>query len=133
MTTGATNWLTWTAVGLRMGYTRSPAQRDDIVAAIDGMTWAECDDRAFCVAGPAVRAMVTAVVNHRPDQVELVAVAELNGARKLIGLEAADGTRSFLLDLDDEAIYVLAGSRDHVRADPRCDACCDICEHAGHR
>jgi hypothetical protein len=35
-------------------------------------------------------------------------LAQLNGSRHLIGLEDSLGTRSYVLDLDSEAIYVLA-------------------------
>jgi hypothetical protein len=52
--------------------------------------------------------IVNAVFFPRRDQIHLVGVAQLNGGRQLTGLEDTIGTRSYLLDLDAEAIYVLA-------------------------
>ena len=55
-----------------------------------------------------VRAVVMAVFHRRRDQLRLVGSAQLTGGRQLIGLEDTLGTRSYVLDLDAEAIYVLA-------------------------
>ena len=100
--------LSWTQLGVHMGYTAEEPQREEILDAIERMTWTETPARPPYLDGPAVRAIVNAVFHHRRDQLHLVGVAQLNGGRQLIGLEDTLGTRSFLLDLDAEAIYVLA-------------------------
>jgi hypothetical protein len=100
--------LTWTALGVRMGFTREQSQRDRILDAAGRMTWIEARVRPPYLDGPAVRAIVTAVFHHRCDRLRLVGIAPLSDGRQLIGLEDTLGTRSYLLDLDSEAIYVLA-------------------------
>jgi hypothetical protein len=100
--------LSWTALGVGMGFTSEQPQRDQILAAIDHMAWTQTPARPPYLDGPAVRAIVNAVFHHRRDQLRLVGVAQLNGGRQLIGLEDSLGTRSYVLDLDSEAIYVLA-------------------------
>ncbi|WP_375481059.1 hypothetical protein [uncultured Jatrophihabitans sp.] len=103
--------LSWTALGQRMGFTSEQPQRDEIFAAIDRMNWVETPTRPTCLDSQVVRAIVMAVFHHRRDQLRLVGSAQLNGGRQLIGLEDTLGTRSFVLDLDSEAIYVLAEFR----------------------
>lgn len=101
--------LSWTALGTRMGFTRTASQRAEILAAIDDVTWIRTPARPPYLDSPAVRAIVNAVFHHRRDQLRLVGVAELSGGRQLIGLEDSLGTRSYVLDLvNGEAIYVLA-------------------------
>jgi hypothetical protein len=100
--------LSWTQLGVHMGYTAEEPQREEILAAIERMTWTETPARPPYLDGPAVRAFVNLVFRHRRDQIHRVGVAQLNGGRQLIGLEDTHGTRSYLLDLDAEAIYVLA-------------------------
>jgi hypothetical protein len=100
--------LTWTALGVRMGFTRKQPQRDRILDAAYRMTWIDPRARPAYLDGPAVRAIVTAIFHHRRDQLRLVGIAPLADGRQLIGLEDTLGTRSYLLDLDSEAIYVLA-------------------------
>jgi hypothetical protein len=100
--------LSWTQLGVHMGYTAEEPQREEILDAVERMTWTETPARPPYLDGPAVRAIVNAVFHHRRDQLRLVGVAQLNGGRQLIGLADTLGTRSFLLDLDAEAIYVLA-------------------------
>jgi hypothetical protein len=51
---------------------------------------------------------VTALVHHGRGQLHMLGSALLAGGRQLIGLDDGLGTRSYLLDLDSEAIYVLA-------------------------
>lgn len=102
--------VTWTVLAVRMGFTREQPQRDRILDAVDQMTWIEARARPRHLDGPAVRAIVTAVFHHRRDQLRLIGVAPLADGRQLIGLEDTLGTRSYLLDLDSEAIYVLAES-----------------------
>jgi hypothetical protein len=100
--------LWWTQLGAHMGYTAEEPQREEILDAIKRMSWTETPASLPYLEGPAIRAIVNAVFHHRRDQLHLVGVAQLNGGRQLIGLEDALGTRSYLLDLDAEAIYVLA-------------------------
>ena len=107
--------LSWTALGQRMGFTSEHAQREEILDAIDRMNWVETPTRQTCldssITNGVVRAIVMAVFHHRRDQLRLVGSAQLKGGRQLIGLEATLGTRSYVLDLDAEAIYVLAEFR----------------------
>ena len=100
--------LSWTQLGVHMGYTAEESQREEILDAIERMTWTETPARPPYLDGPAVRAIVNAVFHHRRHQLHLIGVAQLNGGRQLIGLEDTIGTRSYLLDLDAETIYVLA-------------------------
>lgn len=100
--------LSWSALGVHMGFTSEQPQRDEILAAIDHMSWTQTTSRPPCLGGPAVDAIVNAVLHHGRDQLRLIGVAQLNGARQLIGLEDSLGTRSYVLDLDSEAIYVVA-------------------------
>ena len=81
--------LSWTQLGVHMGCTEIPA-------------------RTSYLDGPAVRAVVNAVFHHRRNQLRMIGAAQLNCGRKLIALEDTLGTGSYLLDLDTEAIYVLA-------------------------
>jgi hypothetical protein len=116
--------LSWTQLGVHMGYTAEETQREEILDATERMTWTETTARPPYLDGPAVRAIVNAVFHHRRDQLHLIGVAKLNGGRQLIGLEDIIGTRSFLLDLDAEAIYVLAEFSESLTAlddvlDPR--------------
>ena len=109
--------LSWTALGVRMGFTSEQPQRDEILGAIDRMNWVQTPARPTYLDSQAVRAIVAAVFHHRRDQVRLVGSAQLNGGRQLIGLEDTLGTRSYVLDLDSEAIYVLAEfSHPHITA-----------------
>lgn len=105
--THSSDRLSWTALGQRMGYTREHTQREEILDAIDRMNWVETPARPPYLDGPAVRAIVMAVFHHRRDQLRRVSNAELTGDRQLIGLEDARGTRSYVLDIGYEAIYVL--------------------------
>jgi hypothetical protein len=91
-----------------MGFTSEHAQREEILAAIDRMNWVETRARPPYLDSQVVRAIVMAVFHQRRDQLRLVGSAQLNGGRQLIGLEDTLGTRSYVLDLDTEAIYVLA-------------------------
>lgn len=100
--------MSWTALGVRMGFTSEAPQREEILAAIDRMNWVQTSTRPPYLDGPAARAIVRAVFGRRRDQLRLVGVAHLDGGRQLIGLQDSRGTRSYVLDLDAEAIYVLA-------------------------
>ena len=104
--------LSWTQLGVRMGYTSTQVQREQILAARKGMRWTQSLSDLPYPDAPAARAVINAVFAHRPDQLRLLAVAELAGGRRLIGLQDAYGTRSYVLDLDAEAIVVLTEVRE---------------------
>ena len=100
--------LSWTALGVRMGFTSKQTQREELLAAIEHMSWTETPARPPYFEHQAVRAVAAAVLHHGRDQLRGVGIAHLPGGRQLIGVEDSIGTRSYLLDLDSEAIYVLA-------------------------
>lgn len=102
------NTLFWTALGIRMGFTREATRREDILGAIDRMYWVQTPARLPRLHGSAVRAIVNAALHDRRHLLRQVGIAQLNGGRQLIGLEDDTGTRRYVLDLDSEAIYVLA-------------------------
>ena len=99
--------LSWTRLGVRMGFTRDESQRVEILDGIARMAWTETGARHRYLGGPAARAIVRAILGHRRDQLHRVGIARLDGGRRLIGLEHALGTRSFVLDLDAEAVHLL--------------------------
>ena len=98
--------LAWTQPGVRMGFTRDENQREEIRDGIRHMAWAETGARQRYLGGPAARAIVRAVLGPR-DRAHRVGIARLGGGRRLIGLENALGTRSYVLDLDAEAVHLL--------------------------
>jgi len=100
--------LVWTALGVRMGFTRSRPQREEILAAVGRMAWTPAPTRPLPLAPAAARAVVKAVVGDRRDRLRRVGHALLPDGRQLFGLENARGNRSYVLDLDSEAIVVLA-------------------------
>ena len=106
--TPTSDGLSWTALGVRMGFTRDRSQREDILEAIDHMAWTQTATHPPCLGGQAVRAIVSAVCRYHRNQLRLIGVARLDGTRQLLGLEDSSGIRRYLLDLDSEAIYVLA-------------------------
>jgi hypothetical protein len=97
----------WTPLGIRMGFTRDEPKRVEILDGIARMAWTETETRHRYLGGPAARAIVRAILGHHPDQLYRVGVARLDGGGRLIGLEHALGTRSFVLDLDAEAVHLL--------------------------
>jgi hypothetical protein len=109
--------LAWTPLSRRLGVTRTAGQRKQILTALAAMDWsADIDTSLANLDGEAARAIVAAVYHHRRDQLRLVGTAALPDGRQLVGLADADGTRSYLLDFDAEAIHVLA---EVPTADPR--------------
>jgi hypothetical protein len=101
--------LTWTPLSRRLSVTRTARQRKQILAALAAMNWsADVDTSVAHLDGDAARAIVAAVYHHRRDQLRLVGTAALADGHQLVGLQHADGTRNYLLDLDAEAIHVLA-------------------------
>ena len=99
-----------------MGFTRARRQRDQILTAIDTMTWADADP-ALPMDG-AVGAVIAAVLGQHRDRLRRIGLAPLAGGGRLIGLQDDRGTRRFVLDLDSEAIYVLATAARHRTARP---------------
>lgn len=99
--------LTWTPLSVRMGFTAAQQQREEILAAVESMTWTDTPAQPPHLDGAAVRAIVDAVFHSRRDLIQLVGIAQLDGGRQLIGLQDARGARSYVLDLDAEAIHVL--------------------------
>ncbi len=102
---------TWSKLAARMGYTSEEPQRQEILAAIARMSWTELGTDAALpnfLDGQAVRAIVAAIYHRRRRQLRLAGVAQLNGGRQLVGVQGRNGERHFLLDMDAEAIHVLA-------------------------
>jgi hypothetical protein len=100
--------LSWTVLGVRMGFTSEQPQRIEILAAIDRMSWTERPPQHPWLDGSAARAVVKAVTCRRPHpRLYRIGVADLGGERRLIGLEDTAGVGSFLLDLGVEVIHVL--------------------------
>jgi hypothetical protein len=100
--------LEWTRLGLRMGYTRNSAQRMEILDAIERMAWIDMVAGTSCLAGPVARAMARSVLRDRRGRPQQLGVADLVGGHRLIGLDDNRGARLFVLDLDVEAIVLLA-------------------------
>jgi hypothetical protein len=109
--------LAWTPLSRRLGVTRTARQRKQILTALADMDWsADVDTTLAHLDGEAVRAIVAAVYHHRRGELRLVGTAALPDGHQLVGMQDADGTRSYLIDLDAEAIHVLA---EIPTADPR--------------
>jgi len=89
-----------------MGFTRDENQREEILHGIRHMAWTETGARHRYLGGPAARVIVRTVMGHA-DQTHRVGIARLDSERRLIGLEHALGTRSYVLDLDAEAVHLL--------------------------
>lgn len=100
--------LSWTVLGVRMGFTSEQPQRIEILAAIGRMSWTQRPPQHPWLDGSAARAVVKAVICRRTHpRLYQIGVADLGGERRLIGLEDTAGVGSFLLDLGVEVIHVL--------------------------
>ncbi|CCG02875.1 protein of unknown function [Blastococcus saxobsidens DD2] len=105
--------LSWTVLGVQMGFTSEQPQRIEILAAIGRMSWTQRPPQHPGLDGSAARAVVKAVACRRTHpRLYRLGVADLGGERRLIGLEDTAGVGSFLLDLGAEVIHVLTTSRD---------------------
>ncbi|TQN43664.1 hypothetical protein FHU33_3122 [Blastococcus colisei] len=105
--------LSWTVLGVRMGFTSEQSQRIEILTAIDRLSWTEGPPQHPCLDGSAARAVVNVVVCRRPHRrLYRIGMADLGEKRRLIGLEDTAGVSSFVLDLGVEVIHVLTISRD---------------------
>ena len=116
MTRRAEEQLSWTVLGRRMGFTSARRHREQILTAIDTMTWADADPTSHMDG--AVGAVIAAILGHRRDRLRRIGVARLGAGTRLIGLQDDRGTRRFVLDLDSEAIYVLATAARHRTVRP---------------
>ena len=99
--------LSWTQLGIRMGFTRDDSQRLEIFEGIARMVWTEAGKRHGYLGGHAARSIARAILGPHPEQPYRVGIARLDARRQLIGVEHGPGTRSFVLDLDVEALHVL--------------------------
>lgn len=104
--------LSWTVLGVRMGFTSEQPQRIEILTAISRMSWTERAPQHPWLDGSAVRAVVKAVVCRRlHPRLYRIGVADLGGERRLVGLVDTACVGSFVLDLGVEVIQVLTISR----------------------
>jgi hypothetical protein len=101
-----------------MGFTTDPSQRAELLSAINRMRWTAAPGRPPYFASPALAAVVNAVVHHG-GPLRLVGIAQFRSGRRLIGLHDSVGTRRYVLDLGNEAIYVLAELAQQRLAIPR--------------
>jgi hypothetical protein len=98
----------WSLLATHMGYTRTPEQREAILAAIRRMTWiATRPPHASPLPhiGPAARTLAAALTHRAPPR--SAAIAPLQPGHTLIGLTDVTGARHYLIDLRHEAIHVL--------------------------
>jgi hypothetical protein len=98
----------WSPLANHMGYTRTPEQREAILAAIRRMTWIAAQPphaSPLPHIGPAARTLAAALTHRAPPR--RAAIAPLQAGHTLIGLTDTTGTRHYLIDLRHEAIYVL--------------------------
>lgn len=105
----------WTPLGRRLGITATPAQRQQILVAIERMRWTDNVASAAWRFRQAPRAVVAAIFNGRLGQLRQVGEVEFGPGRQLIGLRDSHGTCSYVLDQDTpgsdswlcEAVFVL--------------------------
>lgn len=111
--------LSWTALGVRMGFTSEQPQRVEILAAIGRMSWTKRPPHHHCLVGSAARPVAKAAIRRRPHpRLYRIGVADLGGERRLIALEDTAGVVSVVLDLGVEVIHVLTVSRVHSPVPP---------------
>lgn len=104
--------LSWTVLGIRMGFTSEQSPRIEILAAISRMSWTEPPPQHPWFDRSAAGAVVEAVICRRPrPRLYRIGVADLAGGQRLIGLEDTAGVGSFVLDLGVEVVHVLTMSR----------------------
>ena len=99
--------MSWTRLGVQMGFTCEESQRVEILDGITRMAWTETGTRHPFLGGPAACVIVRAILGRRGDPPHRVGIDRLHDGRRLIGLEHTRGTRSFVLDLDVEAVHLL--------------------------
>ena len=98
----------WSPLATHMGYTRSPEQREAILAAIRRMTWIAIRPPHASLrmhVGPAARTLAAALTHASP--LCSAAIVSLHPGHTLIGLTDVTGARHYLIDLRHEAIHIL--------------------------
>lgn len=101
----------WSPLANYMGYTRTPEQRETILAAIRRMTWIAIRPPYALLSmhvGPAARTVAAAITHGSP--LRSAAIASLQPGHTLIGLAEVTGACHYLIDLRLEAIHVLTES-----------------------
>jgi hypothetical protein len=101
-----------------MGFTTDPSLRTELLCAINRMNWTTAPGRPPYFTSSALAAVVNAVVDHQRP-LGFVGIAQLRSGRRLIGLHDSGGTRSYVLDLDSEAIHLLTELTPQRPAIPR--------------
>ena len=99
----------WSPLATHMGYTRTPQQREAILAATCRMTWIAAQPphaSPLLHIGPAARTLAAAAITHGAP-LRSAAIASLQSGHTLIGLTDVTGARHYLIDLRHEAIHVL--------------------------
>ena len=100
---------TWTPLARRLGVTRTAQQRREILYAAEQIDWTTGLDTCLGrLGGRAAQVLVAAIHDYCGMELRLIGTATLPDGAQLVGLEHANGTRNYLLDLDVEAIHVLA-------------------------
>ena len=90
----------WSPLATHMGYTRTPEQREAILAAIRRMTWIAIRPphaSPLMHIGPAARTLAAAITHGAP--LRSAAIASLQPGHTLIGLTDVTGARHYLIDL----------------------------------
>ena len=98
----------WSPLACHMGYTRTPEQRDAILAAIRRMTWIAMrlpQASLLMQINPAACTIAAALTHASP--LRSAAIALVEPGQRLIGLADVTGARHYLLGLRVEAIHVL--------------------------
>jgi len=98
--------LSWTALGVRVGFAADRAQREQILTAVSRASWTDspgCQER---LDRPAVSAVAAAVLGHRGERLRRVGIARM-GSRRLFGLEDTAGVCCWVLEQGCEAVHVL--------------------------
>jgi len=98
--------LSWTALGVRVGFTADRVQRAQILTAVSRTSWTDSPCAQDRLDSPAVRAVAAAVLGHRGERLRRVGIARM-GSRRLIGLEDTAGVCCWVLEVGCEAVHVL--------------------------
>jgi len=98
--------LSWTALGIRVGFTADRVQREQILTAVSRTSWTDSPCAQGRLDTPAVRAVAAAVLGHRGERLRRVGIARM-GSRRLIGLEDTAGVCCWVLEQGCEAVHVL--------------------------
>jgi hypothetical protein len=104
--------LTWTRLGNAMGYTDTPAKRDEVRAAIEAFEWVEPSELAEIIDAPPARHVIGGLFYQRRWALHLAASVRVpddsaGRSRRLIGLQSVTGHRYVLLSTEYEVVDVL--------------------------